>query len=277
MRKKIQTVRAKKKLGQHFLKDINIAKSISETLTFENYNSVLEIGPGMGTLTDFLIPKTDDLNLIEIDKEAVKYLENKYPNLKSKIIEGDFLKLDLNQIFRNKLFAIIGNFPYNISTQIIFKTLEYRDQIPFFCGMFQKEVAERICESPGSKKYGIISVLTQLFYKTDLLFEVPPNVFNPVPKVYSAVIQLIRKNNTNLNCDEQLLFKIVKLSFQQRRKTLRNSLKNLNISEKLREDSIFDKRPEMLSGFDFVQIAKRIDNGNISNKRSFFNRDKRPY
>ena len=131
--------------------------------------------------------------------------------------------------------------------------------------MFQKEVAERICESPGSKKYGIISVLTQLFYKTDLLFEVPPNVFNPVPKVYSAVIQLIRKNNTNLNCDEQLLFRIVKLSFQQRRKTLRNSLKNLNISEKLREDSIFDKRPEMLSGFEFVQIAKRIDNGNIPN------------
>ncbi len=265
MRKKIKTVRAKKKLGQHFLKDINIAKSISETLTFENYNTVLEIGPGMGTLTDFLIPVTDDLNLIEIDKEAVEYLENKYPNLKSKIIEGDFLKLDLNQIFGNKLFAIIGNFPYNISTQIIFKTIEYRDQIPFFCGMFQKEVAERICESPGSKKYGIISVLTQLFYKTDLLFEVNPNVFNPVPKVYSAVIQLIRKNNTNLNCNEQLLFRIVKLSFQQRRKTLRNSLKNLNISEKLREDSIFDKRPEMLSGFDFVQIVKRIDNGNIPN------------
>ena len=265
MRKKIKTVRAKKKLGQHFLKDINIAKSISETLTFENYNTVLEIGPGMGTLTDFLIPMTDDLNLIEIDKEAVEYLENKYPNLKSKIIEGDFLKLDLNQIFGNKLFAIIGNFPYNISTQIIFKTIEYRDQIPFFCGMFQKEVAERICESPGSKKYGIISVLTQLFYKTDLLFEVHPNVFNPVPKVYSAVIQLIRKNNTNLNCNEQLLFRIVKLSFQQRRKTLRNSLKNLNISEKLREDSIFDKRPEMLSGFDFVQIVKRIDNGNIPN------------
>ena len=265
MRKKIKTVRAKKKLGQHFLKDINIAKSISETLTFENYNTVLEIGPGMGTLTDFLIPKTNDLNLIEIDKEAVEYLENKYPNLKSKIIEGDFLKFDLNQIFRKKLFAIIGNFPYNISTQIIFKTIEYRDQIPFFCGMFQKEVAERICESPGSKKYGIISVLTQLFYKTDLLFEVPPNVFNPVPNVYSAVIQLIRKNNINLNCNEQLLFRIVKLSFQQRRKTLRNSLKNLNISEKLREDSIFDKRPEMLSGFDFVQIVKRIDNGNISN------------
>jgi 16S rRNA (adenine1518-N6/adenine1519-N6)-dimethyltransferase len=265
LRKKIKTVRAKKKLGQHFLKDINIAKSISETLTFENYNTVLEIGPGMGTLTDFLIPVTDDLNLIEIDKEAVEYLENKYPNLKSKIIEGDFLKLDLNQIFGNKLFAIIGNFPYNISTQIIFKTIEYRDQIPFFCGMFQKEVAERICESPGSKKYGIISVLTQLFYKTDLLFEVHPNVFNPVPKVYSAVIQLIRKNNTNLNCNEQLLFRIVKLSFQQRRKTLRNSLKNLNISEKLREDSIFDKRPEMLSGFDFVQIVKRIDNGNIPN------------
>jgi len=265
LKEKIITIRPKKKLGQHFLKDINIAKSISDTLTFKNYNKVLEIGPGMGILTDFLIPKTDDLNLIEIDKEAVKYLVKKYPNLKSKIIEGDFLKLDLSQTFGNQPFAIIGNYPYNISTQIIFKTLEYRDNIPFFSGMFQKEVAERICESPGSKKYGIISVLTQLFYETDLLFEVPPKVFSPVPKVFSAVIQLVRKNNTNLGCNEQLLFRIVKLSFQQRRKTLRNSLKNLNISEKLREDSIFDKRPEMLSGYDFVQIAKRIDNGNIPN------------
>ena len=265
MKEKTITIRAKKKLGQHFLKDINIAKSISDTLTFKNYNKVLEIGPGMGILTDFLITKTDDLNLIEIDKEAVKYLVKKYPNLKSKIIEGDFLKLDLNQIFGNQPFAVIGNYPYNISTQIIFKTLKHRDNIPFFSGMFQKEVAERICESPGSKKYGIISVLTQLFYKTDLLFEVPPKVFSPVPKVFSAVIQLVRKNNTNLGCNEQLLFRIVKLSFQQRRKTLRNSLKNLNISEKLREDSIFDKRPEMLSGYDFVQIAKRVDNGNIPN------------
>lgn len=263
MKDKIITIHPKKKLGQHFLKDINIAKSISDTLTFENYNKVLEIGPGMGILTDFLIPKTDDLNLIEIDKEAVKYLVKKYPNLKSKIIEGDFLKLDLNHTFGNQPFAIIGNYPYNISTQIIFKTLEHRDNIPFFSGMFQKEVAERICESPGSKKYGIISVLTQLFYETDLLFEVPPKVFSPVPKVFSAVIQLVRKNNTNLGCNEQLLFRIVKLSFQQRRKTLRNSLKNLNISKKLREDSIFGKRPEMLSGYDFVQIAKRIDNGNI--------------
>ena len=171
MRKKIKTVRAKKKLGQHFLKDINIAKLISDTLTFENYDKVIEIGPGMGILTQFLISKTDDLILIEIDKEAVKYLVEIYPNLKSKIIEGDFLKFDLNKVFGNKQFAIIGNFPYKISTQIIFKTLKHRDQIPFFDGMFQKKVAERICESPGSKKYGIISVLTQLFYKTDLLFE----------------------------------------------------------------------------------------------------------
>ena len=263
MRKKIKKIRAKKKLGQHFLKDINIAKLISDTLTFENYDKVIEIGPGMGILTQFLISKTDDLNLIEIDKEAVKYLVEIYPNLKSKIIEGDFLKFDLNKVFGNKQFAIIGNFPYNISTQIIFKTLKHRDQIPFFSGMFQKEVAERICESPGSKKYGIISVLTQLFYKTDLLFDVSPKVFNPVPKVYSAVIQLVRKDCTTLACNEQLLFRIVKLSFQQRRKTLRNSLKSFIMSEKLREDSIFDKRPEMLSGSDFVQITKWIDNGNI--------------
>tara|TARA_B100001989_G_scaffold89943_1_gene62577 strand:+ start:3218 stop:4009 length:792 start_codon:yes stop_codon:yes gene_type:complete len=263
LRKKIKTVRAKKKLGQHFLKDINIAKLISDTLTFENYDKVIEIGPGMGILTQFLISKTDDLNLIEIDKEAVKYLVERHPNLKSKIIEGDFLKFDLNKVFGNKQFAIIGNFPYNISTQIIFKTLKHRDQIPFFSGMFQKEVAERICESPGSKKYGIISVLTQLFYKTDLLFDVSPKVFNPVPKVFSAVIKLVRKENITLECNEQLLFRIVKSSFQQRRKTLRNSLKSFIMSEKLREDSIFDKRPEMLLGSDFVQITKWIDNGNI--------------
>ena len=171
----------------------------------------------------------------------------------------------LEKTFGSEPLAITGNFPYNISTQIIFKTLEHRNQIPFFSGMFQKEVAERICESPGSKKYGILSVLTQLFYKTELLFEVSPEVFKPKPKVISAVIKLERKENLNLDCDEKLLFKIVRLSFQQRRKTLRNSLKILNLPEMLREDSIFDKRPEMLSGKDFVQLAKRIGHGNISN------------
>ena len=261
----MKSVRAKKRLGQHFLKDLNIARRISETLTFKNYKKVVEIGPGMGMLTQFLIEKTKDLNLIEIDSESVSYLKNNFKKKNFNLIEIDFLKLDIEKKFGSEPFAIIGNFPYNISTQIIFKTLEHKNQIPFFSGMFQKEVAERICEAPGSKKYGILSVLTQLFYETNLLFEVSPEVFKPKPKVISAVIKLERKENLNLDCDEKLLFKIVKSSFQQRRKTLRNSLKSFNIPEILREDSIFDKRPEMLSGKDFVQLAKKIGHGNISN------------
>ncbi len=261
----MKSVRAKKKLGQHFLKDLNIARKISETLTFDNYKKVIEIGPGMGMLTQFLIEKTKDLHLIEIDSDSVNYLKNHYKEKDFNLIEGDFLKLDFEKTFGSEPLAVIGNFPYNVSTQIVFKTLKNRSQIPFFSGMFQKEVAQRICESPGSKKYGILSVLTQLFYKTELLFEVSPQVFQPKPKVVSAVIKLERIENLNLDCDEKLLFKIVKLSFQQRRKTLRNSLKIFNIDEMLREDSIFDKRPEMLSGKDFVQLAKKIGHGNISN------------
>jgi len=165
----------------------------------------------------------------------------------------------------NDSFAVIGNFPYNISTQIVFKTLAHRDKIPFFAGMFQKEVAERICEPPGSKKYGILSVLAQIFYDTSYLFTVPPEVFNPPPKVDSAVMQMVRKENFILDCDEALLFRVVKLSFQQRRKTLRNSLKTMNLPDNLREDAIFDLRPEKLSGDDFIQLTKRIGNGNFSN------------
>lgn len=261
----MKPIRAKKKLGQHFLTDLNIARRIVDTLDFKNYKRVLEIGPGMGVLSQFIISKTNDLYLIEVDKESVKYLKKKYTELESNIIEGDFLKIDLKERLGEKSYAIIGNFPYNISTQIVFKTLNHRNQIPFFSGMFQKEVAERICEPPGSKKYGILSVLTQLFYKTDFLFKVPPSVFRPQPKVDSAVIRLVRKDNFDLDCDEKLLFKIVKLSFQQRRKTIRNSLKILNIPKKLTEDTIFDSRPENLSGSDFIQLTKRIDHGNISN------------
>ena len=261
----MKPIRAKKNLGQHFLTDLNIARRIVETLDFTNYKRVLEIGHGMGVLSQFIISKTKDLYLIEVDKESVKYLKEKYTELKSNIIEEDFLKINLIEKLGEKSFAIIGNFPYNISTQIVFKTLNHRNQIPFFSGMFQKEVAERICEPPGSKKYGILSVLTQLFYKTELLFLVPPQVFKPPPKVDSAVIRLVRKENFNLPCDEKLLFKLVKLSFQQRRKTLRNSLKTMNIPEILREDAIFDLRPEKLSGDDFIQLTKRIGHGNISN------------
>jgi len=260
----MKAVRAKKKLGQHFLTDLSIAQKLADTLTFNNYDSVLEVGPGMGVLTQFLIQKTAQLHLIEIDSESVLYLKKHYTDQQFKLIEGDFLKIDLQEYFAAKPLAIIGNFPYNISTQIVFKTLKNRSQIPFFAGMFQKEVAERICEPPGSKKYGILSVLTQLFYDTKLLFTIPPNVFKPPPKVESAVIQLVRKEHFHLDCDETLLFQLVKLSFQQRRKTLRNSLKTLNIPEKLREDAIFDLRPEKLSGADFVQLAKRINHDTIS-------------
>jgi 16S rRNA (adenine1518-N6/adenine1519-N6)-dimethyltransferase len=261
----MKPVRAKKKLGQHFLTDLTIAQKIAETLLFDHYEKVLEIGPGMGVLTQFLVPKTKNLHLIEIDSESVNYLRNTYTEMEAKLIEGDFLKIDLKTLFGTDSFAIIGNFPYNISTQIVFKTLENRNQIPFFAGMFQKEVAERICEPPGSKKYGILSVLAQIFYHTTYLFTVPPHVFKPPPKVDSAVMQMVRKEDYSLDCDEVLLFKIVKLSFQQRRKTLRNSLKTLNLSDMLREDTIFDLRPEKLSGDDFIQLTKRIGHGNFSN------------
>jgi len=253
-------IKPKKKLGQHFLNDLNIGKKIVESLKLDNYNRVLEIGPGKGILTQFIIEKKINLNLVEIDKECVNYLNKKYPLIKNKIINEDFLKLDLNKIFKNDSFAIIGNFPYNISSQIIFKVIDYRDKVPYLTGMFQKEVAERICHDPGSKKYGILSVLTQLFYETKYLFSVNPSVFKPKPKVNSAVIELKRKKNYNLNCNETLLFKIIKLSFRQRRKTLRNSLKKLDLPLFLTEDTIFEKRPEQLSGKDFVEISKMINN-----------------
>ena len=198
-------------------------------------------------------------------KSPFIFYKKKYNSEELNLIQGDFLKLDLKTIFGTNTFSVIGNFPYNISSQIVFKILENKIQIPFFAGMFQKEVAERICEPPGSKKYGILSVLSQLYYKAEYLFTVPPIVFNPPPKVDSAVIKLTRKENISLDCDETLLNKVVKLSFQQRRKTLRNSLKTLNLPYNLREDSIFDLRPEKLSGDDFIQLTKRIGYGNISN------------
>ena len=261
----MKKVRPKKKLGQHFLTDLNIAQKIADLLQFEQYQNLLEIGPGTGVLTQFLVSKTTALHLVEIDEESILFLEKTYTEEQLNLIKGDFLKLDLNSIFGSDDFAIIGNFPYNISSQIVFKVLENKSQIPFFAGMFQKEVAERICEPPGSKKYCILSVLAQLYYETEYLFTVPPGVFNPPPKVDSAVIQMTRKKEFNLGCNEALLKKIVKLSFQQRRKTLRNSLKTLNLPDNLREDSIFDLRPEKLSGDDFIQLTKRIDYGDISN------------
>ena len=260
----MKAVRPKKNLGQHFLRDLTIAQRIADTLTFDTYDTALEIGPGMGVLTQFLPFEQEKVKLIEIDRESIAYLQAKYPNHTEHILEADFLKLDLTHHFGNQPLAIIGNFPYNISTQIVFKTLENRDRIPFFSGMFQKEVAQRICEPPGSKRYGILSVLTQLFYETTYLFTVPPAVFNPPPKVDSGVICLRRKENYTLDCNEDLLFKIVKLSFQQRRKTLRNSLKTLQLPKSISEDSIFDQRPEKLSGDAFVALTKKIEHGQLS-------------
>jgi 16S rRNA (adenine1518-N6/adenine1519-N6)-dimethyltransferase len=181
-----------------------------------------------------------------------------YPKLENHIISKDFLKYNLNEVFNGEPFAIIGNFPYNISTQIVFKTLEMRDQIPEFSGMFQKEVAERICEKKGSKTYGILSVLVQAFYEAEYLFTVPPNVFNPPPKVDSGVLRLRRKADYSLPCDEKLFFNVVKIAFNQRRKTLRNSLKSFNFSNYLKEDSIFDLRPEQLSVEQFIEITQKI-------------------
>ena len=253
----MELVKAKKHLGQHFLKDLNIAQKIADTLSLTNYNKVVEIGAGMGVLTQFLLKKDTEVYVVEIDKKSVAYLEAHYPELRGKIIADDFLKYDIAGYLREP-FAIIGNFPYNISTQIVFKLLELIDYVPEFSGMFQKEVAERICEREGSKTYGILSVLVQAFYEATYLFTVSEGVFNPPPKVKSGVLRLVRKPDYHLDCDEALFFTIVKTAFNQRRKTLRNSLKPLLTNESLKKNSIFDKRPEQLPWQDFVFITKEI-------------------
>lgn len=253
------SVRAKKHLGQHFLKDESIAERIADTLSYQGYDSVLEIGPGMGVLTKYLLQKEVTTHVIEIDAESVEYLKAHYLNLSERVIEQDFLKYDLNLVFKQRPFAIIGNFPYNISTQIVFKTLEMRDQIPEFAGMFQKEVAMRICSKEGSKVYGILSVLTQAFYDAEYLFTVPPTVFDPPPKVESGVLKLSRKTDYQLPCDEKLFFRVVKQAFQQRRKTLRNSLKSFNLSDNLKANAIFGNRPEQLSTSSFMELSKLIE------------------
>jgi 16S rRNA (adenine1518-N6/adenine1519-N6)-dimethyltransferase len=255
------SVRAKKHLGQHFLRDENIAQKIVNTLSFNGYKNILEIGPGMGVLTKYLLAKNGVTTyVIEIDSESIEYLKSNYIKLAPRIIEQDFLNFDLSSIFGQNQFAVIGNFPYNISTQIVFKVLNNRKQIPEFSGMFQKEVAQRICENEGSKTYGILSVLVQAFYDASYLFTVPPQVFNPPPKVESGVLRLTRKENQTLPCDENLFFKVVKTAFQQRRKTLRNSLKTFNLSDNLREDVIFGKRPEQLSVLEFIKLTSLIEN-----------------
>jgi 16S rRNA (adenine1518-N6/adenine1519-N6)-dimethyltransferase len=255
----MEKVKAKKHLGQHFLTDENIAKQIADTLNLAGYENVLEIGPGMGVLTKYLLEKDTTTYVIEIDTESVAYLNAHYPKLHGKIISKDFLKYNINEVFEGQPFAIIGNFPYNISSQIVFRCLEMRDQVLEFAGMFQKEVAERICEKKGSKTYGILSVLTQAFYDAEYLFTVHENVFNPPPKVKSGVLRLRRKENYHLPCNEKLFFSVVKTGFQQRRKTLRNSLKSFQLSDVLKEDTIFDLRPEQLSVEQFIALTQKIE------------------
>lgn len=252
-------VRAKKHLGQHFLKDENVASKIADTISYTGYDHVLEIGPGMGVLTKYLLKKGTDVHVIEIDTESVEYLQEHYPSLEGKIHEKDFLRYDMSEVFGNEQFAIIGNFPYNISSQIVFKMLELRNFIPEFSGMFQKEVAQRICEKEGNKTYGILSVLVQAFYQADYLFTVPPTVFNPPPKVDSGVLRLTRKEDFSLPCDEKLFFRVVKTAFQQRRKTLRNSLKIFDLPQDIKEDAIFGLRPEQLSTARFIELTQKIE------------------
>ena len=253
------TVRAKKNLGQHFLTDKNIARKIVSSLENRDVKQVLEVGPGMGVLTQFLLEEKDlETFVVEIDRESVDYLHEHFPQLNDRVISGDFLKIDLSDRFAEP-FALIGNFPYNISSQIFFKVLEYRNQIPEVVGMVQKEVAERIAAKPGSKTYGILSVLLQAWYDIEYLFTVHEHVFSPPPKVKSAVIRLTRNEVNSLECDEKLLFTIVKQSFNQRRKTLRNSLKGLvqNIDEL--DKKWLSERPEQLSVQEFVELTRLIE------------------
>lgn len=253
-----QQVRAKKYLGQHFLKDKEIARRIAESLPLSEALPVIEVGPGMGVLTQYLLENPlIDLTAVEIDRESVEYLHIHYPDLK--LIEGDFLKMDLSSLFPDK-FCVIGNFPYNISSQIFFKVLDYRDKIPYVAGMIQKEVAERIASKPGKKAYGILSVLMQAFYTIDYLFTVSEHVFDPPPKVQSAVIRFTRNEVEHLDCDEKLFRTVVKTAFNQRRKTMRNSLKPLVPKENsMYTDPIFDKRPEQLGVAEFVQLTKMVE------------------
>jgi 16S rRNA (adenine1518-N6/adenine1519-N6)-dimethyltransferase len=254
-------VQPKKNLGQHFLKDENIAARIAASLTGEGYNSVLEIGPGMGILTRFLIERGfPDFRVIEIDNESVHYLQEYFPELKN-IIRGDFLSLDIDSVFPDKM-GVIGNFPYNISTQILFRVLEHRDKVVEISGMLQKEVSERICAGPGSKTYGILSVLVQAFYSTEYLFTVPEHVFSPPPKVKSGVIRLIRNDVKNLDCDEKLFFRVVKACFNQRRKTLRNSVRSA-FKLKREDYNDFGLRPEQLYVDQFVRLTKWIEENRV--------------
>ena len=263
-KKSCESVRAKKFLGQHFLTDLTVAQKIAETLTS---GRTIEIGPGMGVLTQYLLKNPSiQLTAIEIDRESVAYLREWYPELD--LVEGDFLKIDLNQLIPEGEFNVIGNYPYNISSQIFFKVLDYKDRIPVCSGMIQKEVAERLASKPGKKAYGILSVLLQAYYDIEYLFTVDEHVFNPPPKVKSAVIRMTRNKRRRLDCDEALFKTVVKTAFNQRRKQMRNSLRNLvesselrverSSEEKSRLEYFLTRRPEQLSVEEFIELTQLI-------------------
>ena len=252
-------VRPKKSLGQHFLTDLDIARRIAETLSDYKNMPILEVGPGMGVLTQFLLEEGHDVTVVEIDKESVAYLNKNFPQLSGRIVEGDFLQMNLSQVFGKNL-CVIGNYPYNISSQIFFKVLYYKDMIPCCSGMIQKEVAERLAAKPGNKTYGILSVLMQAWYNVEYLFTVSEHVFNPPPKVKSAVIRMTRNNVTELGCNEQLFKRIVKTAFNQRRKTMRNSLKPIiQLGSPILANEIFALRPEQISVAQFIELTNEIE------------------
>ena len=250
-------MKPKKFLGQHFLKDLTIAQDIADTVDACPDIPILEVGPGMGVLTQFLLPKQRPVKVVELDYESVAYLHENFPALEGNIIECDFLKMDLRELFDDRPFVLTGNYPYNISSQIFFRLLEHRDTIPCCTGMIQKEVAERLTACPGSKAYGILSVLLQVWYDAEYLFTVDEYVFNPPPKVKSAVIRLTRNTTTEMQCDEQLFKQVVKTTFNQRRKTIRNSIKPL-ADEKNIPEGFLGLRPEQLTIEDFVQLTNHV-------------------
>ena len=269
----MRLVKPKKFLGQHFLTDLGIARDIADTVDACPDIPVLEVGPGMGVMTQYLVQKPRTVKVVEIDYESVSFLREKFPSLEENIIEDDFLKMHLENVFQGQPFVLTGNYPYNISSQIFFKMLDYKDLIPCCTGMIQKEVAERIAAAPGNKSYGILSVLIQAWYSVEYLFTVHEHVFNPPPKVKSAVIRMTRNSTTSLGCDEQLFKRLVKTTFNQRRKTLRNNIRpllgeldaqcakeGLPIPDHstLLQDPIFNQRPEQLSVQQFIELTNRV-------------------
>lgn len=246
-------------MGQHFLEDLGVARKIADTVDACPGIPILEVGPGMGVLTQFLLPKGRPFKAIEIDRESVPYLAAKFPELGSNLVEADFLRADLRQLFDGQPFVLTGNYPYNISSQIFFKMLDNKDLIPCCTGMIQREVAERIVSPPGKKAYGILSVLIQAWYAPEYLFTVEPHVFSPPPKVQSAVVRLTRNGVKELGCDEELFKKVVKTTFNQRRKTIRNSIRPLlGDGVQLPEEAVFNQRPEQLSVAQFVDLTNTI-------------------